>query len=85
MAFQIGTCLLSSEVVGGLGYPLELRFALKIQEDGGFLDVAAFEDFFDDVVSVEGLAGFFQDIGDVVGDGSLFVAPFFQGVDTAAD
>ena len=58
---------------------------MQVQQDGGFFDEAALEDALDDFVAVQRLACFAQDFGDDVSDGALLVAPFFEGVDAAAD
>ena len=76
---------LLGEGVGGFGDALELRFALEVQENGGFFDEAALEDALDDFVAVQWLAGLLEDFGDNVGDSALFVAPLFEGVNAAAD
>ena len=77
--------LLFAERVRSFGHTLELGFALQVQQNGGFFDEAALEDAFDYFVAVQRLAGFTEDLGDDVGDSALFVAPFFEGVDAAAD
>lgn len=58
---------------------------LEIEEDGGFLDFACTEDAFDDLFTGEGLAGFFENIGDDISYGSLGVAPRAESIDAASD
>jgi hypothetical protein len=77
--------LLLSEGVCGFGDALELRFALEVQEDRGFFDVAALQDALDDLVAVQRAAFLLQDFRDDVRYSALFVTPLFEGVDAAPD
>lgn len=58
--------MLLAEFVGGFGDAFELRFALEVQQNGGFFDEAALQYALDDFVAVEGFFGFTQYISNDV-------------------
>lgn len=78
-------CVSFCESVRRFGDTLKLRLALEIEENRRLFYLTALEDAFDDLVTMERLASFLEDLGDDVRDGSLAVAPAVKRVDTAAD
>ena len=77
--------VLFGEGVGGLSNAFELGFALQVQKDGRFFNVAAFKHPSNYLITVQRAALFFEDFGDDISHGPLLIAPFFEGINTAAD
>src|SRR5688572_2783500 len=82
---QASLLLCWCKCVGCFGNALELRLALKVEEDRGFFYVAAFKYSFDDFVAVERLACFCEDVSNNVGNGSFREAPVIEGVNAATN
>ena len=62
----------------------ELGIFLKVQRDGSLFDLALFENALDDFLFGHRVL-FAEEVFDNVGDGSLFVSPFLEGVQAASD
>ena len=66
---------LLGQYIRSLGGAFKLWLALKVEQDGSFLDLAVFEDSFDYLITVQWLACFLEDLGDNICNGATAVAP----------